>query len=974
MSTARDEPPPVAEGAPPSGAPSLGVAADAAPGAAAGAAPGASGADTHTPLFLGQHLLGVARLAAVTLNGQGRVGHWNDAAADLFGIAPSQAIGRPVACVLRLPQEYRGSFEPEAFGHVWCDVCRVPRADTGELAEIGWWVYPIGRLGGPEDLAGDGGVRVLALAADMRALREDGPGLMLGDALVARPDGEARRGAGVRLLRVEPALAPPCAIDDPDDPDGFGVPGDPAPAPRALARLLTDLLPPELASTGPITARVLDLGCPAIALSLRIRLPVVPHRDDLVPAGRTALTTDALVAGAAARTGDAVLAGNTAPAGGSAIVGGLATAGGAVPCRDVVLAGGSAAAGEFVALDDVAAVGGDVAFTVSALPGGAGGGAVFPDAVFSDVAFPGGAFAGNASADTSGRPPGGSDPRPEQVLETMAVREPLSFLGEAGQQIGSSLDHLQAARTLAEVLVPRLADLAAVELLEGVVADSAPPAAVVDATTLMRRVAVVHNDEPGSWEDVVPEDEKLSLSERTPFVQAMRTGRTVHIPRVTAERAEQLSASCGRDLRALFAGRALLVVPLIARGRVLGTFKLLRKPDRPGFDGLDLAMIDELGRRAALCIDNGRLYRREVQVAQELQRSMLPDDPPEVAGARVRYRYRPAGQAAQVGGDWFDAIPLPGCRLGIVVGDVMGHGLTSAAIMGQLRTAVRTLAAEDMRPDRLLRQLDGLARRLGEGYLATCLYAVYDPIARTCHFANAGHVPPVLIAPDGDSRVLTVPAGVPIGVGGEPFETTELAVEDGAQLVLCTDGLLERRDRDIDQGLEEMRVRLAGVSRPLDGTCDALLDGLGSSPPADDVAIVVVGLDGIPAGDVASWELDPEPSMVPEARAEVAARLADWGLDGVTDTVELLVSELVTNALVHGAGLIGLRLIRGDTLLGEVYDDGQELPHLRHAEATDESGRGLQLVSHLAERWGTHRTEHGKVVWFEHTLPRASAR
>jgi serine phosphatase RsbU (regulator of sigma subunit) len=443
------------------------------------------------------------------------------------------------------------------------------------------------------------------------------------------------------------------------------------------------------------------------------------------------------------------------------------------------------------------------------------------------------------------------------------------------------------------------------------------------------------------------------------------------MPRVGPERAAQIAAAFGdRDLRPLFTGRALLIAPLIARGRVLGTFKLLRKSDRPWFDELDLAMVGELARRAALCIDNGRLYRREVQVAEELQRSMLPDDPTDVAGARVRYRYRPAEQAAQVGGDWFDAIPLPGCRLGLVVGDVMGHGLTSAAIMGQMRTAVRTLATEDMRPDRLLRQLDGLARRLGEDYLATCLYAVYDPVERRCTFANAGHVPPVLVAADGESRVLPVPPGVPIGVGGEPFETMEVKVEDGSQLLLCTDGLLERRGRDIEEGLEELRARLAGASADLDGTCDDLLHTLASDTAADDIAIVAVGFDGIPLDEVVTWELEPVPSSVPWIRAQVAARLAGWGLHGLTDTAQLLVSELVTNALVHGAGSLGVRLIKGRTLLCEVHDDGADMPHLRHADATDESGRGLQLVHHLAERWGTHRTATGKIVWVEQRLPR----
>ncbi|WP_433476902.1 SpoIIE family protein phosphatase [Spirillospora sp. CA-142024] len=806
-------------------------------------------------------LLGVARMTAITLDGRGRISHWDDTAADLFGAARPQAVGRPPAALLGLPREHRGAFEPEVFGHVWCGTCTLRRVDDGEPAEVGWWVYPID--GDP----GDHGVRVLALAADLRRLRRDGIGITIGDLLLAPPDsagpsdGAARRPAAARLLRVEPTLAAPSG-DEPDRCAG--------PFAGRLAELLTAL---DRAASEKITSQVLGFGCPAVSLGLTIRLPLVPHTPSAPHAGLTPR------GGAAPRAG-----------------------GGAQPRR------------------------------------------------------------GPGTSGTADRPP----PTRRDVSRSL---EPLAYLGAAGEQIGSSLDHLHAARTLAEVVVPRLADFAAVELLERVVADSAPPADEVDETTPMRRVAVAHNDEPGRWEEAVPEGEALFLPSGTPFVQAMRTGRPVHIPCVDPERAARIAAVFGdRDLRPLFTGRALLVVPLIARGRVLGTFKLLRKPDRPGFDELDLAMVDELARRAALCVDNGRLYRREVKVAEELQRSMLPDDPPDVAGARVRYRYRPAGQAAQVGGDWFDAIPLPGCRLGIVVGDVMGHGLTSAAIMGQLRTAVRTLAAEDMRPARLLRQLDGLARRLGEDYLATCLFAVYDPVERLCTLANAGHVPPVLVSADGESRVLPVPSGVPVGVGGEPFETMEVKVEDGSQLVLCTDGLLERRDRDIDTGLEELRDRLAGASADLDGTCDDLLDTLPAPTPADDIAIVAVGFDGIPADDVVSWELEPEPGSVPWIRGQVASRLAGWGLGALTDTAQLLVSELVTNALVHGAGSLGVRLIKGRTLLCEVHDDGADMPHLRHADATDESGRGLQLVSHLSTRWGTHRTEEGKIVWFEQRI------
>jgi anti-sigma regulatory factor (Ser/Thr protein kinase) len=348
---------------------------------------------------------------------------------------------------------------------------------------------------------------------------------------------------------------------------------------------------------------------------------------------------------------------------------------------------------------------------------------------------------------------------------------------------------------------------------------------------------------------------------------------------------------------------------------------------------------------------------------------MLPATPPVVTGAQICYRYVPASQTAHVGGDWFDAIPLPGGRLALVVGDVMGHGLTSAAIMGQLRTAVRTLAAQDLPPDHVLRQLDDLAQRLGEECIATCFYAVYDPVARICEIASAGHLPPVLITPYGQGRLLRVPAGAPIGVGGVPFETVAFDVPDDSSLVVCTDGLVERRHRDIEAGLVALRDHLSGPVQPLEMLCEVLITDLedleGGDRPDDDVALLAVRFEGIPKDDVVSWTFAAEASMVARTRAMAREALDRWGLLELTPTVELLVSELVTNAFLHGGGDIDLRMIKATSLVCEVRDDGHDLPHLCHAEGMDESGRGLQLVSHLAERWGTHRTPTGKVVWFE---------
>ncbi len=555
-------------------------------------------------------------------------------------------------------------------------------------------------------------------------------------------------------------------------------------------------------------------------------------------------------------------------------------------------------------------------------------------------------------------------------LERSSAKERLDFLNEAGTRIVDTLDPVQTAAALCTALVPRFADFADVQLLESIVSDEELPPVTPDESPTAVRVAVSHDDAYGRWDELAPRGETLRLPPGTPFTQSLMTGRSVSMSRISERSVRRMAAGfADRDFRPLLQGRALLVSPLIARGTALGNLTLLRRSDRPAFDELDVTMVEELCRRAAVCVDNGRLYRRESRAVAELQKTMLPDAPPVVAGAQICYRYVPANEAVRVGGDWFDAIPLPGGRLALVVGDVMGHGLTSAAIMGQFRTAVRTLAAQDLPPAQLLRQLDDLARRLGDEYIATCIYAVYDPVARRCAVANAGHLPPVLVSPFGGSELLEVPSGAPIGVGGVAFETVEFEVEDESQFVLCTDGLVERRGQAIDVGLAALREYLSGPPQPLERVCETLIEGFGATGRRDDdIALLAVRFKGIPKDDVVSWTLEPEAARVRQARALARETLTTWGLADLSDTVELLVSELVTNAVRHGAGDIGLRLIRTGSLLCEVRDDGYDLPNLRSTDLTAENGRGLQLVTALAERWGAQRTPTGKVVWFEQPL------
>jgi anti-sigma regulatory factor (Ser/Thr protein kinase) len=342
-----------------------------------------------------------------------------------------------------------------------------------------------------------------------------------------------------------------------------------------------------------------------------------------------------------------------------------------------------------------------------------------------------------------------------------------------------------------------------------------------------------------------------------------------------------------------------------------------------------------------------------------------------MAGCDVATRYLPGTRLGRIGGDWFDTIKLPGSRTALVVGDVMGHGLNSAAMMGQLRTAVQTMATMETPPAQLLRNLDDLARRLGDNYLATCLYAVYDPIRGDLTLANAGHIPPVLVrAEDGSSELIELPTGAPIGVGGVPFEAIRVKVSPGDRLVLCTDGLVEVRGSDIGEGLAALCESAAHPAASMDAACDTIIRALNThGGRKDDVALLMARLNGIPDDHVAEWQLDSDAREASRARRLVREQLMTWGLPQAVETAELLVSEVVTNALRHARSeRIGLRVVRTDALLFEVTDDEPALPAMIAAEPYDEAGRGLRVVSRLAREWGASAAGHRKTVWIEQAI------
>ncbi|MGW1033122.1 SpoIIE family protein phosphatase [Streptomyces antibioticus] len=552
----------------------------------------------------------------------------------------------------------------------------------------------------------------------------------------------------------------------------------------------------------------------------------------------------------------------------------------------------------------------------------------------------------------------------------------LQLLYEASTRIGTTLDIRRTAEELTEVAVPRFADFATVELVEPVLHGGEP----TGASTEMRRVASagILGDAP-----LNPVGTLLRYVPGNPVATGMTTGRPVLVADLSVADGWQ-AQDPERARRVVEYGiHSMISVPLQARGQLLGIVEFWRSEQEP-FEADDLSPAEELATRAAVCIDNARRYTREHTTAVTLQRSLLPGTFPELSALEVGHRYLPA--QAGVGGDWYDVIPLPGARVALVVGDVVGHGLHAAATMGRLRTAVHNFAALDLPPDELLAHLDDLVARIDQDAAAegnteavsgaTCLYAVYDPVSGRCVLARAGHPGPALVTPDGAVTFPEIPVAPPLGVGGGlPVETADLRLAAGSRLVLYTDGLVEARGRDIDVGLGMLREVLAETyDDDLDDTCRTVLDAMLRAGSGDDVALLVARTRLLDPDQVAEWEVPDDPAAVPRIRAEATRRLEAWGLGEAAFTTELILSELVTNAIRYGASPIGLRLLRDrDSLICEVADGTSTSPHLRRAASTDEGGRGLFLVAQLSRRWGTRYTDRGKIIWAEQALDAGAA-
>lgn len=581
--------------------------------------------------------------------------------------------------------------------------------------------------------------------------------------------------------------------------------------------------------------------------------------------------------------------------------------------------------------------------------------------------------------------------RQNAVERARLARRRAAILNAANNRIGTSLDVTQTAAELVSVTVPMFCDQATVYLLDSATTsrNTAPNRASVDVSTepiSLHSIATRASNKPDASALVDHVGDSLPpIQPSTALYECITGGRARLLDINDATHVDY--ADIGHA-DASHADRSI-VAPLVARGCLIGAVRFVRVANRDEFALIDLETADELAARTAVSMDNARLYVRERDTALMLQRTLLPQRFPDVEGTRVAFRYRPGSVGAQVGGDWFDVFALPCRRVAFVVGDVMGSGLQAAGIMGQFRTAARTLAQLDLNPALVLRELDELARSMSESHIATCVYAIYDPVVGECTVASAGHPPPLLAIPGVGVEPVPLAPGAPLGVGGQRFEEREFMVEPASALAFYTDGLVEDRGRDIEAGIDELLGTISKAvpsptplpksgagsepgSEPggengawLEAACDAAFESLLGPHPFDDATLLIAELDRFPENRVASWVLTSQPTVAARARELVRRRLEVWRPD-VADVVELLVSELVTNALRYGRGPIGLRLLHGaTTVVCEVSDELDAAPRLRTVHQGDEGGRGLYLVDQLSANWGTRTTAHGKIVWFE---------
>ena len=565
-------------------------------------------------------------------------------------------------------------------------------------------------------------------------------------------------------------------------------------------------------------------------------------------------------------------------------------------------------------------------------------------------------------------------PSPERFVDPAIMREAL-LRDSTSIDDEDTLDFSELAKKMTAQLVPAFCTAAEVLVLESLIGDNEVPTHIPGDVTL-RRLHVKHDADNPAWPAAFPVGEILRYPDGSPYVRCIDSGAAVLEHNVSSDSARKLARSWRRNpVGGLLSDQSMLLIPAISKGTVLGLFCCFREKGTRRFDRYDQEMGMEFGARAAVFFDHATRYNREHATALTLQRAMLPTGLSSPASVEVKHRYLPGSELVEVGGDWYESIRLPGARVALVIGDVAGHGVRAAVTMGRLRTAIQTLAMLELPPAESLQQLDELMQNIGarEPHFATCAYAVYDAVSGEIELAVAGHLPPLLVHPDGTNELLEVTPSPPLGIGDGMVATQMVKIEDGSLFVLYTDGLVESRDRDISEGLERLQSAFGpgAPEKDLEDLCKTALDGVYSDAKRDDIAVLIAKLRRIPEDHRQCFPLEPEFTSVGHARSLVRDPLKRWGLEDLLPVTELLVSELVTNAIRYAAnGEIKLHLVlEPESLFCEVHDSSPALPRVLQVDKDAENGRGLHVVSQLAQHWGARRTHSGKVVWCSQAVP-----
>ncbi|MGW2786148.1 SpoIIE family protein phosphatase [Streptomyces populi] len=551
----------------------------------------------------------------------------------------------------------------------------------------------------------------------------------------------------------------------------------------------------------------------------------------------------------------------------------------------------------------------------------------------------------------------------------------LRLLNEAATRVGTTLDVFRTAAEFGDLAVPRLADTVTVDVYDTVVRGHAPTAESRDQGAALRRAGF--RSAAGPDHQGVPKIGEISTyPPATPYRAALDTLAPRLISGLNPD-VSWLDPDRRRDARILAAGvHSMLLVPIRARGLVLGLACFYRWRNPTPFDDKDLALAEQLTTHAALCLDNARQYGRERSTARILTGRLAHPETPRAAAVDLAHTYLPAG----TGGAWFDVISLSGARVALVAGDTTTEAdAADPTAMGELRAAIEALSDLDLPPDEILERLHDLASRpqpvpagtpglpAPDTVPASCLYVVYDPVTRLCTAASAGHPGPVLVHPGGDVEALDIDPGPPLGQGIAQYRSTERALPAGSTLLLYNTALLDGPPV-MTQSLPG-RIAEAASGLPLQTLCDSLALDLVPDRLEHDAFLLVARTRALGPDRTNTWTFPNNPAIVSTARRAATTQLTDWDIDtDLVDNTALIVSELVTNAVRYAEGPIRLRLILGDALTCEVADDSSTAPHLRRALDTDEHGRGLFITAQLTRRWGVRGDSRGKAIWAEQDL------